>query len=231
LGASNMIEDDNEAFIIPEKYIAVKKGISYKTIKEFHNKLSNLEKIDNEELKHCCALIFNKNASSERTKDIFVKLAFTGEAWAFRTIQKYIETIDDRNEWAIMALCESQRRIEEDLCEEPYGIISTGLGGERDLLRYIVIIKSKYDDVRTYNEIIEVWNRISEKNCSKIEELKFEKEYIWIKVLVRTDVAVGNFIEDGIRAVNKEMDILEDKYLVTNVGIPTEKDIYGFLNE
>ncbi len=227
-----MFDFDEDYIAIPEKYLVVKDGIANEVINEFYAILETIEQdLNINDLKIKCNNISNNKLPYKNDKITLAKLACTGEIWAFRLIEKCIESLEGKDkEWAVISLYECKRRIEDELYGEMHGIITSGLGGKRDLLRYVTVIKKKYDDTKTYDKIVEVWNSIAKKLKSEVEEVRVEEKYIWIKILVKMDVAVGYFIEEGIKEINKEMDVLEESYLVTNVKIPTRSEIEEYIN-
>ena len=227
-----MSDFDEDYIAIPEKYLIVKDGIANEVINEFYAILETLEQdLSINDLKIKCNNISNNKLPYKNDKITLAKLACTGEFWAFRLIEKCIESLEGKDkEWAVISLYECKRTIEEELYGEMNGLICSGLGGERDLLRYVAVIKKKYDDTKTYDKIIEIWNSIAKRLKSEVEEVRVEEKYIWIKILVKMDIAVGYFIEEGIKETNKKMEVLEESYLVTNVKIPTRSEIDEYIN-
>jgi hypothetical protein len=213
-----------------DRLVVAQSEISSKTIDEFYSELAEIKTINYGELKKQCKDIFVKNSNYDKVNNILVELAYIGEKWALEIINKYVES-NKNDEWANIALCEAKRRIEEDICDYSPWIISSGLGGAGDSIRYIFVIKWKNYEHRTDTMVTESWNKVAIKDKTIIEEIIFKEKYLWIQALIKMNIAVGCFIEDGIGEVNRKTQILEENYLVTNVKIPTENEIEEFISE
>jgi len=218
---------------IPDRFIIARESIDSNLLKEFY---SLLEKIgmtkNNDEIKKDSLELFNSKLSLDMKKEILVKLTGLGTIWAYRQIEKYLKKADeDIKEWAKIALYECQRRVESDLVEEESGIISTGLGGEKNCIRYVFITKSKYDLTSYADKIKNRWIEIGQKNKSIIEQIEIERNYIKILCLVPIDIAIGSLIDEGIERINETNEnLLYPDYMVLNTRIPTHEEILKFVN-
>jgi hypothetical protein len=213
-----------------DRLVVAQSEINSKTIDEFYSELAKIENINYVELKKQCNDVFVKKNNYDKVKDILVELAYIGEKWALEIINQYVE-LNKNDEWASIALCEAKRRIEEDICDYSPMIISSGLGGAGDSIRYIFVIKWKNYEHLTDTMVTESWNKVARKDKSIIEEILSKERYLWIQALIKMNIAVSCFIDDGIKEVNRKNKILEENYLVTNVNIPTEKEIEEFISE
>ena len=119
----------------------------------------------------------------------------------------------------------------DDLFDEPVGLISTGLGGEGEWLRYIFVLalQEECPAQEQQQEIEAVLGRVCQQNHSKVEQIQFCPSYLSVRLLVPLDEAVGEVIEAGIARLNQHDDRVRQEYLVTNVAVPTEEEIESFL--
>jgi hypothetical protein len=204
---------------IPDRFIITRASIDSNLLKDFYSYLSKIENIkSDDEIKKDTLQLFDSKLSIDIEKDILCELAGLGTVWAYRQIEKYLQKADvDITEWVKISLYECQRRVESDLVEEESGIISTGLGGEKNCIRYIFIIKSEYNLLSYSENIKKKWIDVAQTNNSSIEEMKIEINYGKILCLVPINIAIGNFIDEGIQRINEiKGDLLYPDYMVLN---------------
>ena len=84
-------------------------------------------------------------------KIILINLAAIGDVDSFRTIESFNKSVSNElKDWAALALQESKVLLENSLLDEQRVIISTGLGGKENLLRYFVVLikidESEFED-------------------------------------------------------------------------------------
>lgn len=112
--------------------------------------------------------------------------------------------------------------------------IGTELGGKGHRLRNYVVISAKKN--KTFSEwqkqiVKDIFNETCQKFDSKIEKITFNETYALIKMLVSVDVAIGEVIDKGILACNKEGQFLRFHYFAINTKRPDKKDIEKYLQE
>lgn len=109
--------------------------------------------------------------------------------------------------------------------------ITTGAGGDGQRLRYYFVVSSikKVLDVGHKKLILQVFKNIAKKFDLKIEYTDFGLNHFLISVLVPWTVAVGELIEQGIKAINKKQNILRFHYLVVNTHKPNNEEISQYL--
>lgn len=110
--------------------------------------------------------------------------------------------------------------------------IGTKLGGEGNRFRNYVVISTKSDIPLSTKErkiLNETFEKICQKYDSLIEAIAFFETYALMKLLVSMDVAIGDIIDEGIIACNKQENFLRFHYYVTNVKKPTAKEIQKYL--
>jgi len=179
--------------------------------------------------------LFFENTSIESKKRILILLAHFGAAESYRTIEAYLKISGkDLRSWVLLALKECRMFLENSLLGEDGELIFTGLGGKNNKLRYYFIISSKNDlplSKRQEEIIKDKFGIVSHKFNSEIEEIILEENYSIIKVLIPTNMAVGKFIEAGIKECNEFNDFLFFHYYVTNVNEPAKEEILRYLEE
>lgn len=127
--------------------------------------------------------------------------------------------------------CTATEQESDELFDDPVGLISTGLGGEGEWLRYIFVLalRGECPAQEQRQEIQVTLGRVCQQNHSKVEQVQFSPAYLSVQVLVPLDEAVGEVIEAGIARLNQHDDLVRQEYLVTNVAVPTEEEIQSFL--
>jgi len=166
-------------------------------------------------------------------KSILVQLACLGTAEAYRLLLKYCTQPDPALEqWSMIAMYECRMRLESDLLDEPIGLISTGLGGDGERLRYVVVFAFQEEAPAEgqQREIGEGLDKVCQRYRSVVEQVQFRPACLYVQVLVPMDVAVGEVIEESIARLNRRDELFRQEYLVTNVSVPTEEEIWEFLD-
>jgi len=207
---------------IQEEYLKVEKTIDFNNI-DYKNVLMESKKL------------FFENTPIESKKRILILLAHFGTPESYTTIQKYLKIFgQDLRTWIFLALKECRMFLESSLLDEDGGIISAGLGGKGNKLRYYFIISSKNDSPfsKMQEEIIEEkFGIASHKFNAEVEKFTFRENYSIIGILVPIDVAVGKFIEAGIKECNEFNDFLFFHYYVTNLNEPANEEILEYLEK
>lgn len=112
--------------------------------------------------------------------------------------------------------------------------VATGLGGESHRLRNYVVITTlnniPFTD-RQKDIVTEEFHKVSKKHDSKIEEIKFSKNYALIKILVSVEAALQDVIDEGMNSCNAVEKFLRFHFYATNVQKPTKKVIKDYLHE
>ncbi len=148
-------------------------------------------------------------------------------------VQKYSVRPDpELEEWSRIALYECRMRLEEELLDEPVGLISTGLGGDGQRLRYIFVLafRKETPGEKQQMEMREILAEVCGQHGSDVEQVQFRPSCLYVQVLVPVAVAVGEVIEEGVALLNRGKKEVYQDYLVTNVAEPTEEEIQEFLD-
>ena len=128
---------------------------------------------------------------------------------------------------------ECRMRLESDLLDEPVGLISTGLGGDGQLLRYIFVLAfcGEAPAGEAQREIGEGLEKVCQQYRSVVEQVQFSPSYLSVQILVPLDEAVGEVVEEVIAMLNQRDGRVREEYMVTNVAVPSEEEIQAFLND
>ena len=220
--------------ILPDQFIVTNKEIDQELYEQF---MTELEWIDPEPdgtnlIRQGKELSGNTMPISEK-KIILMQLASWGTVEAYQLLRQYCTRPDPAlAEWSRIALYECQMRLEQDLLDVPVGLISTGLGGDGERLRYVFVLvfRGEAPAEGQQREIGEGLERVCQQYRSVVEQAQFRSTCFYVQVLVPMNVAVGKVIEESIARLNQRDEIFRQEYLVTNVSVPTEEEIQEFLD-
>ncbi len=224
---------------IPEQFIVTHKELDRDTYDQF---LTSLEEIDSpadlsDLLRQGGELSDTGKTNTMpivQKKLVLAQLAYWGTAEAYRLLQQYSSRPDPAlAQWSRIALYECRMRLEEDLLAEPVGLISTGLGGDGQRLRYIFVLafQGESPEKEQRQEMQEALNKVCQRYDSIVEQAQLRPSYLLVQVLVPMDVVVGEVIEESIASLDQGTEEICQYYLATNVCVPTEEEIQGFLDD
>lgn len=219
---------DNYAII--EDQIPLEVQVAYF---DFTRKIKDNLDIDN--VLSDAGILYNSSRSLNDKKIILCKLASVPFVEAYRHIEKYCKKPDSGLEhWSKLALIESRMFLENYLTDESMVLISTGLGGKKDKLRYFVVCFSQNCHFITSSQKSIIKNEVetfSEKNEAETESLKFYEYYFTITCLLPVKNEIRELIRDIIRECNIYGNFLRKNFIVTNVKILKKKEIISFLSQ
>ncbi|MCI5144598.1 MAG: hypothetical protein D3923_03510 [Candidatus Electrothrix sp. AR3] len=176
-------------------------------------------------------LLFDESLPVLEKQFLLAQLAQCGTPEAYRLIEQYNAHPDPALEqWSRIAYYECRMRLEQDLLDEPVGLISTGLGGAGERLRYIYVLGlCNSCPAKIKQHIKESLEAICQQHDAVLEEVDVYPAYLFVQVLVSMKVAVGEVIEESIVSLNQQDTLFSEDYLVTNVSKPTDEEIQAFL--
>lgn len=237
----NFFDDGSDSHdsseIIPEQFIVTDKELDRKIYDQFLDLLEETDlPTDSSALLRQGGELFGDSMSISQKQLVLAQLAQQGTAESYRLLQQYSAKPDSALEqWSRIALYECRMRLEQDLLAEPVGLLSTGLGGDGQRLRFIFVLALQEAEslpgTERRREIRETLNKVCLQYRSAVEEAQFRPSCLYVQVLVPVDVAVGVVIEESIASLNQGKEELCRDYLVTNVSVPTEEEIREFLDE
>ena len=219
--------------IIPDQFIVTEQELNQDVHEQFVVEMEWLDpQPDYAMLLRQGQELSGKALSLSQKKNILAQLACWGTADAFQLIQQYCKCCDSSLEpWSQVALYECRMRMESDLLDEPVGLVSTGLGGDGERLRYIFVLalQGECPAKEEQQEMREAVDAVCQEHRSLVEELQFRPACLYVQVLVPLDVAIGEVIEASIARLNQQEEQVWPDYLATNVAVPTEEEIREFL--
>ena len=179
--------------------------------------------------------LFGPSTPLEEKRETLAILAHRGTVESYRTIERYLETAgQELEDWSVLALQECRMFLEGFLLDQNVGMVTAGLGGEGNRLRYFCMVRSRNDVAFTSAQKLTVeraFSYICGELDSILEDIQVHQDYATMRVLVPLDVAVGEVIEGGIGECNTFGGFVDVNYYITNVRIPTEAEILHHLRE
>lgn len=234
----NLFDDDEEgedfSEILPDQFTVTEQELDREVYDQF---LAFSEELDPDS--DCTTQLgegqeFSFDALSlAQKKKVLAQLAIQGTVEAWHLLQQYCSNCEpDLEKWAKIALYECQMHMETDLFDEPVGLVSTGLGGEGEWLRYIFVLalQGECPAQEQQQEMESTLGRVCRQNHSKVEQVQFAPSYLSVQILVPLDEAVGEVVEEVIAQLNQRDGRVQKEYMVTNVAVPSEEEIQDFLN-
>ena len=232
-----MIDDDESirAFLdsLPDIPEVLEEGIDIQTQEEYLDYSHSFDRgeLGEEETVMLGRILLNPDTVMEGKKKGLVLLAHLGSITAFRQIEKYYQHPDTDKElkqWAALALQECRMFVESNLTDQAFGYVVTGLGGNKDKLRYyfLVLPISEKPFTELQKETVEEKFNLTGRNLEcVVEDVDMAGQFIGLTALVPMDVAVGTFIETGIKKCNQLGEFVFEHYYVTNTSVPNEREI------
>ena len=220
---------------IPDQFVIMEEGINVQTQKEYIDYSHSFDRgeLTQTETNNLGHFLFDFKATIESKKKVLTLLAHLGTINAFRQIEKYFKNPDkELRQWTVLALQECKMFLESTLTDQSIGFISSGLGGVLDKLRYYVLILPSSDkqfNATQKNTIKEELNIVAKDLKCIVESVDLSDTFVGVTVLVPMDVAVGTFIEDGIKKCNELEVCVCEHYYVTNQNIPDKAEIIDII--
>ncbi len=216
---------------ILEEQIDIDTQMSYfKISRKYKN-----NKVKDKDIEVLKAKLNNDYTSNKDKKEILAELASSDNVEAYRAIESFKKDADkSMKDWAILALQESRMSIESYLLNEDQIIISTGLGGKDDKLRYFIAFSTNNNQ-----DFTELQQRLLTKelefalknNDGEIENLEFNTEFCMLTTLLPISVSVQNVIENVVDECNQIGNFLEKRFIVTNVNVLSLNEIKNHWKE
>lgn len=225
-----LLKSGQNSFSIIEEQIDIDVQFEYFKLSK---DLRGNKDIDNEQILIEALKLNNQELPEEEFKEIIVQLAGIESVEAYRFLEKLYSKEDVRmKEWVALALRESKHILESSFLDEKQVLISTGLGGKGQNLRYFIVLigKDPAGFNKTQKKIInnEIQFSISE-NKSELEEIFFEKNLALITCLIPLNVTIKDTFDLIISNCNELGDFLDKTFIVTNVKKLTINEINEFL--
>jgi hypothetical protein len=216
----NVLEEQIDSDIQMEYFECVKSN-------QDENGVSEVEVIKNKDK------IFDPEIPIDQKKIILVQLASVNNVEAYRTIESYLKKPNIKLfEWAYMALQESRILLESKFLEENRVLITTGLGGRGNKLRYFIVFLTEDGTPFTtlqQNIMNSELSYLFKKYGAEIEDILFEKNFALVLSMVPLSVPVQKLFDKVLKECNEFGDFLFNDYIITNVKILTLDEIHELL--
>ncbi len=180
--------------------------------------------------------IFSEELSIDDKKKLLVSMAKIDDVNIFRKVQKYAENPDkELSDWSIIALEESRNLIQSSLLGEEQILISTGLGGKGNKLRFFIISQTENNE-----SLSDIKKKIIKKeiefafqnNDCELEQIEFADNFYTIVGVFPFDFDVIETTLSSVFDEVKKFDInLSQKYIITNVKISTLEESAEMIRE
>jgi hypothetical protein len=173
------------------------------------------------------------NTPLEEKKKILLQLASIEDVKAYRIVEKFTDKADETiKHWSLLALQESRMLLQSKLLDQSQVLISTGLGGKENKLRYFFVIFASNE--LAFNEfqqkvIKNEFEYMLHKNGSEIEEMKFLDNIATLLLLIPLSTPIQELFSKTISECNQYGNFLKDNCIITNVRILTIEEIMNFL--
>lgn len=224
----------------PDKFSIQEQAIDLKIQLDYFEKSKFIksEQFDAKQVLEQKESLLDNECSIEDKKQILLQLASIESVEAYRAIENFIQFAqDDIKDWAYLALQESRSMIESSLLNESQIVISTGLGGKGNKLRYFTVLASSRNESfsNLQKKLIQKELAFSLKNNDgEIEEIEFIEHYAIILSVVPIMVSIKKVIKSVIDECNQIGDFISPKYIVTNVkkfSIEEIKDTWDYITD
>jgi len=178
-------------------------------------------------------MLYDVNIPLGAKKKILVRLASVDNVKAYRIIESFAKIADESIKyWALLALQESRMLLQSKLLDQSQVLISTGLGGKGNKLRYFFVIFannepsfSEYQQKVIKNE----FEYILHRNNAEIEEINFIDNIATLILLIPLNVPIQNIFSKTITECNLYGNFLKDNCIITNVRILDIDEIKNIL--
>ncbi len=221
---------DNNVSIISSNIPVEVQMAYYKFIEKY------AAKFDKEILRKKAPMLFSPDVDLEEKKKLLVGLAFFDEVDFFRTIEKYNKNPDiEIQHWSAMAYNHAKVNLENSFLDDKKILISTGLGGKGNKLRYFVVLMPD-DRTKPLTEIQKkvIRNEIDivfKENNVELESLAFNKNYLTLKMLLLLSIPVQSVFLQIISNCNELGRFMSEHFIVTNVKELKAEEIIDILKQ
>lgn len=227
-------DEDIRAFrdSFPERFIVTETELDQATYQEYQSVVEKIGEKSGYDVRLAADLLYESTTPMARKKEVLVRLARGATTEAYRLLQEYLEAPDaGMAEWGKIALYECQMLLTDAMLDEGVGLISTGLGGKGNRLRYIVAIgiacPDLADDQRAL--IARTIREVCERHDSELEDLQITASHLKMTVLIPMDTAPADPLEEVIKRINADEELLYVGYMITNVRAPSDEEISVYL--
>jgi hypothetical protein len=168
--------------------------------------------------------------SDEDRKRCLGVLAHLGTVGAYKILTDYqaIAEGDEMKMWAELARQECRMFLEMELSGEPQMMITGGLGGDDERLRfyYMVLPLSGHKFQPGQDVVVRIaFEEVASKLACEIEDVVASPDFCGIRAMVPLDVAPADLVVDAIEQCNQFGEFVLEDYYCTNMKIPDEEEV------
>ncbi len=201
-----------------------------KNVYEYLNLAVELRKdIDKEKILAEKDHIFDTDCDTDDLKKLLIQLASVDDLEAYKTLEKFSTTqrASEVKDFITIALQESRALLQSTLLGEPTILITSGLGGKQDKLRYFIVIMAK--DLKPFTSIQKqiIEKEISffaENNNCAIEQVHTSDLFSSVILLIPYQMSPSEIIKSLIDSINEMGDFINPNFILRNDKIiPTDK--------
>ncbi len=218
--------------IQPDKINIIPSSIPLETqIEYFETAKKVKENINYETVLQNASWLFNSDISLADKKWLLAQLASISQPEAYRLIEKYLQNPDkELTDWARLAFIESRTLLESEFLNENQIIISSGLGGENNALRYFVVFKIENDTIdEGQQKLLEIeTSSVIEANDGKVEEINLSFPYLTLLILLPFNTDLKEVFKKIVSSCKEYMINLHERFIITNVKKLSIKEINHF---
>jgi hypothetical protein len=220
-----------EQFNIIEEQIDIQLQMSYfKRSKRLKKK-----KVELQDMLQKVPLLYQDDVRIEEKRDILIHLASFEQVEAFRAIEAFWKVAEgDIKPWASMAYRENKMMLESSLLDEKQILISTGLGGKGQKLRYFLVFVHAQNEDFTETQQKIVRNELEfvlHKQNSEVESVEFCNQLVKIFVLIPISIAIKDLIVHVVAECNQYGNFVSENFLITNVKELENEEIFQIIQE
>ncbi len=215
-------------FRILEQRIPVEEQMEYF---KYAGKLKKDDRVDTSEMDLPVLQneLYDPDTSVSHKKYLLALLASSHLVKAYRIVEEYAEAPEpELVNWTYMALMESRISLESDLSDEKQILISTGMGGKGDKLRfYVLILTNELKPFQDYQRKIverEFPYQLEKADC-EIEQLTVGEQYVAMVFLIPVLAEIKQVIERVINECNEYGNFLSSSFTITNVKELSEEEV------
>ena len=209
---------DSKSKLIPGEDIRiVEEKIHPEVFNDFYNYLEGLEN-------------GSVDTSSQDRRYQLAILVKEGTIESYRKIEMMIKEgslSKEDKDFAVVALNFCRFKFENDLLDIDVGMVSGGLGGSANKIRYYLAVAApEVISNEQFGYIKKCFDIIASSKASVLEEAIHHGFYVSLIILGSFEYAIGDIIDAGL----EECDFLQKDYYLTNVEIPTDDRIRDWLD-
>ena len=172
----------------------------------------------------------NEPLDCKGTNSKLIGLAKSGSIESLRELEKIIASgklKGKESDFAKIALNLCRFKIENELLNVEMDLVSGGLGGTENRLRYFVALTCDEGLPADHMQDMEkVFRKVLKKNDSILEELSDHTFYLSVLILGSINYAIGKILDEFFL----ECEYLSKEYYLTNCDIPSDDRIRDWLD-